>query len=76
MVFVPTNEDDTRMSIPLNKIQEEANKKSDGQIWMTSLYDRYCARPKNDLSENICQARFASDYRVLSASEVKKVQTQ
>lgn len=37
---------------------------------MTSLYERYKARP--DTIESICYATFCSEFRVLSASQVPK----
>ena len=40
VVFVPTNEDDVKMSKPLKQLLE-ADDDSNSSIWLTSIYDRY-----------------------------------
>lgn len=65
--FQPHEDDIT----PLQVIQ--ANAKAGGdpeQIWMTSLNDRYHARPATPDFEHMCLATFASVFRLLSASQL------
>ncbi|XP_049319588.1 uncharacterized protein LOC125781000 [Astyanax mexicanus] len=68
--FVPTG-DTIRMSLPLNVIQRKAQCSDDDgdNIWMYSISDRYKNRPKSKEFEEMCLARFASEYRILSKSE-------
>ena len=71
VIFIPTNEEDIRMSKPLAKIVN--NDDSDNSsIWLTSIYDRYYARPTTEEFDDMCLARFVADYRILSATEAKK----
>ena len=44
VIFIPTNVEDVRMSKPLTQILDN-DSNSDGGIWLTSVYDRYFARP-------------------------------
>jgi len=71
VVFIPTGTNQIRMSLPLNTIHKKAEcgeDDSDG-IWMKSISDRYRARPHTNEFSAMCLATFASDYRVLTASE-------
>ncbi|XP_076870505.1 uncharacterized protein LOC143521483 isoform X1 [Brachyhypopomus gauderio] len=69
--FVPTC-DAIRMSLPLNVIQRKAEclDEDSENIWMNSITDRYKGRPKTKDFEEMCLATFASEYRVLSKSEM------
>ena len=40
---------------------------------MTSLEDRYRARPLTPEFNDMCQAKFASDYRILSKTEADQL---
>ena len=72
-VFVSTDAQPTRLSKPLSLIKlQSANDKDSEEIWMTSLYDRYCARPENTEFSDMCQATFASNYRTLSKTEATR----
>uniref|UniRef100_A0A9J8C4U4 ATP-dependent DNA helicase n=1 Tax=Cyprinus carpio carpio TaxID=630221 RepID=A0A9J8C4U4_CYPCA len=65
--FIPTGEDTVRMSLPLSVIQnklQSQNLKSE-EMWMTSFVDRYKNRPNQSIFEDMCLARFASEYRVV-----------
>ena len=42
------------------------------ELWMTSMLDRYLARPLKPEFENICFATFASEYRVCTHSKADK----
>ena len=70
VIFIPTNEQDVRMSKPLVQIMNNEGDERSG-IWLTSIYDRYYARPKTDEFNDMCLARFVADYRILSATEAK-----
>ena len=62
--FIPTGENQMKMSLPFNVIRMKADQLEDENIWMTSLYDRFKARPA------------ASEYRVLSPSQLPKNPTK
>jgi hypothetical protein len=68
VTFIPTD-NNAKMSKPLSQIQAMAGQNSEDDIWMTSLEDRYKARPRTPEFEAMCQATFASEYRVLAKSE-------
>ncbi len=66
VVFIPTSENSTRMSLPLQQLKRKAKEDSDDEnIWMTNIVDRYLARPDGRPFQNMCLATFASEYRVL-----------
>lgn len=74
--FVPTGENQVKMSLPLNVIRMKADQLEDENIWMTSLYDRYKARPVTSDFDSLCYASFSSEYRVLSTSQLPKNPTK
>jgi len=59
VVFIPADRHAARLSKPLKLLSEE-----DDNIWMTSIIDRYVARPTTPDFENMCLAVFVRDYRV------------
>ncbi|KAI4899975.1 hypothetical protein NFI96_003455, partial [Prochilodus magdalenae] len=69
--FIPTGDNVVRMSLPLHIIQTRAEyDDNDNQnIWMNSITDRYKCRPETEQFSEMCLARFASEYRILSKSE-------
>jgi hypothetical protein len=72
-VFIPTDEDCTRLSKPLSLINSQAAlNKDDEDVWMCSIYDRYLARPASAQFDDMCLAYFASHYRILSKSEATR----
>ncbi|XP_077378697.1 uncharacterized protein LOC144019426 isoform X12 [Festucalex cinctus] len=74
VVFVPTGDNQVKMSLPLNVLRQKAASQNltTEDMWMTSNVDRYQNRP-NDLAFNdMCMATFASEYRVLSKNEKSK----
>ena len=71
VTFVPTD-NNARLSKPLAQIQAIAAQNSEENIWMTSLEDRYRPRPTTQEFEAMCQATFASEYRVIPKAEGKK----
>ena len=74
--FIPTGENQMKMSLPLNVIRMKADQLEDENIWMTSLYDRYKARPATSDFDSLCFASFSSEYRVLSPSQLLKNPTK
>lgn len=60
--FVPTGNNITRISKPLSQLESGGEFDS---IWMTSLNDRYKARPLDEDFNGMCLASFASDYNIL-----------
>ncbi|XP_053406580.1 uncharacterized protein LOC128559306 [Mercenaria mercenaria] len=56
-VFIPVDRHSIKLSKPLKYLREQ-----DENIWMTSLTDRYLARPTSSDFEQICLAKFARDY--------------
>ncbi|KAI4883077.1 hypothetical protein NFI96_008887 [Prochilodus magdalenae] len=69
--FIPTGDNVVRMSLPLHIIQTRAEYDADDDqnIWMNSITDRYKCRPETEQFSEMCLARFASEYRILSKSE-------
>ncbi|KAI4872883.1 hypothetical protein NFI96_009167 [Prochilodus magdalenae] len=69
--FIPTGDNVVRMSLPLHVIQTRAEYDADDDqnIWMNSITDRYKCRPQTEQFSEMCLARFASEYRILSKSE-------
>ncbi|XP_072572246.1 uncharacterized protein [Paramormyrops kingsleyae] len=69
--FIPTGEHVVRMSLPLHVIRKKAEceEEDEQNIWMNSITDRYKGRPKTEDFSEMCLARFASEYRILSKSE-------
>ena len=75
VIFIPTNEEDVRMSKPLTQILANESNGDDG-IWLTSVYERYFARPKTVEFNHMCLARFVANYRILSAPEARKSKSE
>ncbi|XP_064625952.1 uncharacterized protein LOC135486782 [Lineus longissimus] len=71
VIFVPTDPNPTKMSLPLKTIQAKSKADSD-DIWMTSVVDRYKARPDQPPFPNMCLAYFVSYYRVLTSLTAKQ----
>ena len=64
VVFIPTGSKETRTRLfkPMNLIQQLDDE--DPDVFLVGLLERYAARP--DFLEDICLARFASDYKYSS----------
>ncbi|XP_078791854.1 uncharacterized protein LOC144986979 isoform X2 [Oryzias latipes] len=69
VVFVPTDDNPVRMSRPLSFLENTTDDCCN--IWMTSLSDKYKARPETAEYEGMCLADFASTCRFVSASKSK-----
>ena len=66
VVALPTDENPTRLSLPLSQIQAKARENEDtDDIWMTNLTDKYQARPDAPEFDNMCLAQFASEFRIV-----------
>ncbi|XP_052788850.1 uncharacterized protein LOC128223618 [Mya arenaria] len=63
VVFIPVDRHSAKISKPLKWLKEE-----DENIWMTTLIDRYLARPASPDFEQLCLAEFARDYSVKDRS--------
>ncbi len=74
VVFVPTSENSTRMSLPLQQLKRKAKEDTDDEnVWMTNIVERYLARPEGEQFEKMCLATFASEYRVLYTCSKKSL---
>ena len=62
-VFIPTDPDSHRLSIPLSLIQ---TKEDTDAIWLPNIVDKYLQRPVNEQFRSMCLATFASEYRFIS----------
>ncbi|MCI4395547.1 hypothetical protein PGIGA_G00181850 [Pangasianodon gigas] len=63
VVFLPTDDDALKMSLPLSVLQ---NKDPDSEdIWMSGIIDKYRTRPQTQEFEKMCLADFASNYRIV-----------
>ncbi|XP_078786332.1 uncharacterized protein LOC144981283 isoform X1 [Oryzias latipes] len=69
VVFVPTDDNPVRMSRPLSFLENTTDDCCN--IWMTSLSDKYKARPETAEYEGMCLADFASTCRFVSANKSK-----
>ena len=66
VVNLPVDENATRMSLPLAQIEAKAKAdENDDDIWFKSLVDRYQARPDGEEFDNMCLAKFASEFRIV-----------
>ena len=62
VVWIPSDPDATRITLPIQKIRQNA-KTGSKKIWMTSIIDRYLARPQTETFDQMCLAQFASAYK-------------
>ncbi|KAK0135929.1 hypothetical protein N1851_028200 [Merluccius polli] len=80
VVFVPVGDNNVKMSLPLSVLKQKASSDdlTTEDMWMTSSVDRYKNRPRDGTFNDMCMATFASEYRVLSKSEmsVNRVELQ
>ena len=71
VVWIPTDPDSTRITLPLHIIKSNVAQGNDN-VWMTSIMDRFLARPMTAEFNDMCAAKFASAYRVVSASSTSQ----
>ena len=73
VVFVQTDVDGQKISLPLQKLQDNAGNSE--EVWMTSQIEKYIGRPKTAKYKNMCMAKFFSThYQVSSKSTNAKGQ--
>ena len=65
--FIPVGENPIRMSLPLSVLKKKSD--AEEEIWMSSLPEKYMARPLSHEFHSMCLATFCSEYRVLSPSQ-------
>lgn len=72
--FIPTGDSTVKISLPLSVLKQKANSGNltTGDMWMTSLVDRYKNRPNDAVFNDMCLATFVSRYRLLSKNEQTK----
>ncbi|CAM4556297.1 unnamed protein product [Leuciscus chuanchicus] len=69
VVFLPTDDDTLKMSLPLSILQ---NKNPDSEdVWMSGMIDKYRARPQTHDFEKMCLADFASECRIVYGQQTK-----
>ncbi|MEW8548761.1 MAG: hypothetical protein AB2693_35120, partial [Candidatus Thiodiazotropha sp.] len=66
VLFVPADRNSARITKPIETLKQQDSSSDD--VWMTSIIDRYLARPENDSFEDLCLADFASKYKVTERS--------
>ena len=64
VTFVNSNMKDDRVSLPKTKAALEKMNADEDDVYMTSIHDRYAARP--NILEDLCLAKFAVNYEVLT----------
>ena len=64
VIFLQTDLDGQRISLPLKQLQENAGKSE--QVWMPSQIEKYINRPKSTKYNNMCMAKFFSDHYQVS----------
>ncbi|XP_072041446.1 uncharacterized protein [Amphiura filiformis] len=67
VVFVQTDVDGHRISLPLQQLQENAGNSE--EVWLTSQIEKYIGRPKIAKYENMCMAKFFSSHYQVSSKE-------
>ena len=69
VVFIPTDDNAVKMSRPLSSLENTTPGCSD--VWMTSLTDKYKARPETLEFEEMCLADFAATCRIVYGKQTK-----
>ena len=65
--FIPVGENPIRMSLPLSVLKKKSE--TDEGIWMSSIPEKYRARPLSTEFNSMCLATFCSEYRFLAQSQ-------
>ncbi|KAK0139103.1 ATP-dependent DNA helicase PIF1 [Merluccius polli] len=69
VIFIPTDDNPVRMSRPVSYLENTTSECEN--VWMTSLTDKYKARPETPEFEAMCLADFASTCRIVYGQETK-----
>jgi hypothetical protein len=67
VVFIPTDKDSVRITLPLHTIQNNHNN-NNPQLWTHNIVERYTARPETDTFNDLSLASFAAHYHAFSHS--------
>lgn len=73
MQFISTGHNVVCMSLPLNVLQKNAECGDTGNVWMSSIAEKYTGRPKTDEYLDMCLAKFTSEYHIVLKSEQSHV---
>lgn len=86
VISIPVGENPTRLSKPLSLLKKKKQNDSEEEIyvqndpedelWMTSIVDRYKARPLTCDFPCMCLATFCSQFRVLAKSQIPKTERE
>ena len=72
--FIATDENATRMSIPLAQIKAKSQAEgTDSNIWVPNITDKYKARPVTEEFDKICLASFVSDFRIIGNQTSERI---
>ncbi|XP_072041439.1 uncharacterized protein [Amphiura filiformis] len=74
VVFVQTDVDGHRISLPLQQLQENAGNSE--EVWQTSQIEKYIGRPKLAKYENMCMAKFFSSHYQVSSKESTQTENE
>ena len=69
VVFIPTDDNPVKMSRPMSDLENTTSESV--HVWMTSLTDKYKARPETPEFEEMCMADFASTCRSVYGQQTK-----
>lgn len=69
VIFIPTDDNPVQMSRPLSYLENTAPESAN--VWMTSLTDKYKAKPETPEFEAMCMADFASTCRIVYGQKAK-----
>ncbi|XP_039454375.1 uncharacterized protein LOC120433000 [Oreochromis aureus] len=69
VIFIPTDDNPVKMSRPLSVLDNTTPESSN--VWMTSLNDKYKARPETPEYEEMCMADFAANCRIVYGQQTK-----
>lgn len=69
VIFIPTDDNPVKMSRPMSYLENTTSESVN--VWMTSLTDKYKARPETPEFEQMCLADFASTCRIVYGQQTK-----
>lgn len=71
VVFIPTGDNVVKMSLPVSVLKQKASSEdlTTDDVWMTGVVERYRNRPNDNVFSDMCLAKFASEYHILTKNE-------
>ena len=69
VIFIPTDDNALKMSRPMSYLENTTSESLN--VWMTSLTDKYKARPETPEFEEMCLADFAATCRIVYGQQKK-----